>query len=493
MKEIEQKYMSTDHLKEDKKEIDSISSDSSVFHAKDRASDILTAEKIAALTAQAGGRAYYVGGFVRDRIMGHENKDIDIEIHRITPNKIRKILSGLGSVIEVGVSFGVFGLKGCSLDIAMPRSEEATGRGHRDFDVSVDPFLGVTKAAERRDFTINAIMQDVLTGEIVDPFGGINDIEERTIRHVHPEKFAEDPLRVLRAAQFAARFQFTVARPTLLLMRQMDLSTLAKERVLGELEKALLKAPRPSVFFQILRETDQLSFWFPELRQLIGVPQDPVHHPEGDVWNHTMLVLDEAAKLRNAVKNPAGFMLAALTHDFGKILVTEENEGRIRSIGHEKEGLPLIRQFLQRLTDEKKLIRYILNLAEHHMRPNILASQHSKIKSTNKMFDQTEDPEALLLLARADHLGRTGFVPDEENERFLQERLTIYHQIMDRPFVRGEDLIAAGLVPGAEFSELLSYAHRLRLAGLEKNEALKQTLNYRRQIKKERGETQDTE
>ena len=186
-------------------------------------------------------------------------------------------------------------------------------------------------------------------------------------------------------------------------------------------------------------------------------------------------------------------MLAALTHDFGKILVTEENEGRIRSIGHEKEGLPLIRQFLQRLTDEKKLIRYILNLAEHHMRPNILASQHSKIKSTNKMFDQTEDPEALLLLARADHLGRPGSVYDRINEEFLQERLKIYRRTMEKPFVRGEDLIAAGLTPGAEFSELLSYAHRLRLAGVEKDAALKQTLHYRRQKKQETGAVQETE
>ena len=435
--------------------------------------------------AEAGGRAYYVGGFVRDRVMGRENKDIDIEVHGILPDRLRNILSGLGSVIETGISFGVFGLKGYHLDIAMPRKEEVNGCGHRDFDIFVDPFLGVKKAAERRDFTMNAVMQDVLTGDIVDPFGGIQDIENGMIRHVHSEKFSEDPLRVLRAAQFAARFHFVIADETMDLMRRMDLRSLAKERVFDELKKALLKASAPSVFFHILRETDQLSFWFSELSHLIGVPQDPVHHPEGDVWNHTMLVLDEAAKLRADAKNTIGFMLAALTHDFGKPLVTEESSGRIRSIGHEKEGLPVIRNFLKRITDEKKLIRYVLNLDEHHMRPNILAGSRAKVKSTNKMFDRVEDPEALLLLARADHLGRSGFLPDEAGDKFLEDRLKTYRRTMEKPYVRGEDLIAAGLTPGAEFSELLAYAHRLRLAGVEKNAALKQTLELQKTDEKE--------
>ena len=182
---------------------------------------------------------------------------------------------------------------------------------------------------------------------------------------------------------------------------------------------------------------DQLSFWFPEVQQLIGVVQSPLHHPEGDVWNHTMLVLDEAAKLRGNAENPLGFLLAALVHDFGKTVTTEEIGGKIHALKHETEGLPIARKFLRRITQETKLIQYVLNLTEHHMRPNILAGQRAGIKSTNRMFDRAKDPQALLLLARADHLGRTGFLPDEENERFLQERLQIYLETMTKPFVSG--------------------------------------------------------
>ena len=227
----------------------------------------------------------------------------------------------------------------------------------------------------------------MITGEIIDHFGGAADLQRGIIRHIHPEKFEEDPLRVLRAAQFAARFQFAVAEETLALTREMDLSALAKERVLSELEKALLKAPKPSVFFQTLRAMDQLSFWFPEVQQLIGVVQSPLHHPEGDVWNHTMLVLDEAAKLRGDAENPLGFLLAALVHDFGKTVTTEEIGGKIHALKHETVGLPIARKFLRRIIQETKLIQYVLNLTEHHMRPNILAGQRAGIKSTNRMFD----------------------------------------------------------------------------------------------------------
>lgn len=458
---------------------------------KENRKNLKMADSIASLTAQKGGRAYFVGGFVRDKILGWENKDVDMEIHGVTPQQLKEILCSLGQPAEIGSSFGVYGLKGYDLDIAMPRREEASGRGHRDFEIFTDPFLGTKKAAERRDFTINSLMQDVITGEIIDHFGGAADLQRGIIRHIHPEKFEKDPLRVLRAAQFAARFQFAVAEETLALTRKMDLSALAKERVLSELEKALLKAPKPSVFFQTLRAMDQLSFWFPEVQQLIGVVQSPLHHPEGDVWNHTMLVLDEAAKLRGDAENPLGFLLAALVHDFGKTVTTEEIGGKIHALKHETEGLPIARKFLRRITQETKLIQYVLNLTEHHMRPNILAGQRAGIKSTNRMFDRVKDPQALLLLARADHLGRTGFLPDEENERFLQERLQIYLETMAKPFVSGADLIAAGLTPGPDFSELLTYAHKLRLSGIEKETALKQTLTYRKEKKKYKKKNRD--
>ena len=242
--------------------------------------NFMMAEKIAQKVREEGGCTYYVGGLVRDRLMDRDNKDVDIEIHGVEPQALLEILTQLGKPTVMGVSFGIYGLKNYDIDIAMPRKETATGRGHKDFDVYVDPYLGTEKAAVRRDFTINAMMQDVLTGEIVDHFGGQEDLKKGVIRHVNDVTFVEDPLRVLRAAQFAARFGFDVAQETIDLSRTMDLTALAKERIMGELEKALLKSQTPSVFFEVLDRMDQMDDWFGEVRALKDVPQDPLHHPE---------------------------------------------------------------------------------------------------------------------------------------------------------------------------------------------------------------------
>ena len=167
--------------------------------------DKLTAEKIAAAVADRGGRAYYVGGYVRDLLCGRENKDIDIEIHGISPADLEEILDDFGERIAIGESFGIYNIKGYHIDIAMPRKENARGSGHRDFDISVDPFIGTKDAAKRRDFTVNALMQDVISGEVIDHYGGTDDLNSGILRHVSDDSFPEDPLRVLRAAQFAAR------------------------------------------------------------------------------------------------------------------------------------------------------------------------------------------------------------------------------------------------------------------------------------------------
>lgn len=446
--------------------------------------DIRMAKQLAQLVRDRGGRAYYVGGFVRDSLLGETGKDIDIEVHGIAPDCLKEILDTLGQRITIGESFGVFNLKGYSLDIAMPRKEEARGQGHRDFDIFVDPFIGTQSAARRRDFTINALMQDVLTGEIIDHFGGEADLKAGVLRHVSTDSFPEDPLRVLRAAQFAARFNCRVAPETTALCSCMELQHLPKERIEGELKKALLKAERPSVFFEVLREMNQLDFWFPELEALIGIEQNPVYHAEGDVWNHTMLVLDEAAKLRDRVQQPYWFMLSALVHDFGKAISTEEVNGAVHAYQHEIEGLPLAERFLRRICAENKLIAYVLNMTELHMKPNTMARVGSALKNTNKLFDRSVDPEALVLLALADDRGRILQNPAADTEAFLYERLGIFKEMMARPCVLGRDLIEAGIQPGKDFTEILEYAHNLRLAGIPKENALKQVLAFARQLRK---------
>ena len=450
------------------------------------------ARQIAEAVDKAGGSSYFVGGYVRDLLLGRENKDIDIEIHGVTVQQLEEILDALGTRTVMGTSFGIFGLSHYDLDIAMPRTEQSTGAGHRDFSVFVDPFIGMEKAASRRDFTINAMMQNVLTGEILDFFGGREDLKRGLIRHVNDLSFAEDPLRVFRAAQFAARFKYPVADETRALSSAIDVSALAGERVMGELEKALLKADRPSLFFEELRAMHQLSVWFPELETLIGVPQNAAFHPEGDVWTHTMQVLDEAAVLREQAKDPLGLMLAALCHDFGKALVTEEIKGAIHAYEHERAGLPLVDRFLLRIVKETKRKSYVRNLVEDHMRPNMAASSAKHDKTFMKLFDGSCCPEDLLLLVKADYLGRQVTAADREvylreyrwKEDKLRAMLSLYRERMAEPYLMGRDLIEAGVQPGPVFSRALDYAHKLRLAGISKDEQRRQTLGYLRKEQK---------
>ncbi len=455
---------------------------------KEQNKDILMAGHIAHMVREQGGTVYYVGGFVRDRLLGLENKDIDLEVHGIAPERLEAILASLGEVKDYGESFGIFGLSHYHLDIAMPRSEKATGTGHRDFLCTVDPFIGVEKAAIRRDFSINAMMQDVLTGEIVDPFRGQEDLRAGVIRHMDDRRFAEDPLRVLRGAQFAARFGFRIAEETLALCSRMDLTTLAPERIFGEMEKALLKAEKPSVFFSALRRMEQLEFWFPELRDLIDVPQPPSYHPEGDVWTHTMLVTDEAARLREKAEYPLGLMLAALCHDLGKAETTRiEKDGRLHAFQHEQAGAVLAERFLARITNEKKLKRYVKNMVKLHMRPNQLAAQHARRRSFNRLFDESVAPDDLLLLSQADALGSC--VSPEEYSRtaeLLQRRLSDFHAQMAEAYMTGQDLIDAGFQAGPDFSRALAYAHRAQLAGVSREEVRSQTIGYLTSLESER-------
>ena len=439
--------------------------------------DTALANTIASLVAEAGGRTFFVGGFVRDGLLGIDNKDIDIEVHGIYPDSLESILAKLGEVTVIGTSFGVYSLKGHNIDVAVPRTERAIGCGHRDFDISVDPFIGTEKAAMRRDFTINALMKDVLTGEIVDHFGGIDDIKRGIIRHVNDATYIEDPLRVLRAAQFAARFRFTVSDDTRRLSSTVSLASLPKERVISELDKAMLKSDTPSVFFEELKKMKQLEVWFPELSALIGIKQEEKYHPEGDAWAHTMLVLDSAASLRNEALHPREFMYAALFHDIGKAVTTCTVDGRIRSTGHEKAGAELARSALPRLTDEVKLQKYVVNMIEYHMLPNIMARQRSGRKAFARLFDKSVCPHDLLLLSKADRLGQmrpeTEFYADEV---YLAEQLGAFNELMEKPYVTGADLIEAGFAPCPAFGNALEFAHKLRLAGVSKNDALKQTM-----------------
>src|SRR5687768_790709 len=243
-------------------------------------------EKIISLSRaihDAGGRAFVVGGSVRDELMGNAPKDWDLEVYHLEANRLRELLDQFGPVNVVGEAFTVYKL-GAHLDVSIPRRERKSGRGHRAFVIEGDPSMTFADAARRRDFTINAILQDPLTGELIDPFGGQKDIDAYVLRAVSAETFVEDSLRVLRAAQFAARFEFQIDDDTVALCRTMDLTDLPAERIWGGLEKLLLRAQRPSIGLDWLLKLGALDHVFPEIQTLIGVPQDPEWHPEGDVF-----------------------------------------------------------------------------------------------------------------------------------------------------------------------------------------------------------------
>ena len=222
-------------------------------------------EDISRRISDAGGRVFYVGGYVRDKFIGIESKDIDVEIFGIDYPVLTDILSGYGEIDTVGKSFGIIIVKGLHIDFAMPKN---------------DPYMPYREASRRRDFTMNSIMQDVLTGEILDYYNGRKDIESGIIRHVDDETFVEDPLRVYRAVQFAGRFGFNIAPETLELCRTIDLSSLPKERVFEEIMKLLMKSDRPSIGFEYMRELGIIKKHFPVLDKMTG-QRVGAHHADG--------------------------------------------------------------------------------------------------------------------------------------------------------------------------------------------------------------------
>lgn len=446
--------------------------------------------KLVSAVSSAGGKTYIVGGFVRDAIIGKENKDIDFEIHGLDAVTIEKILFDVSGspALKKGSSFGVYGIKGYDFDIAMPRKEHCIGSKHTDFAVSVDPFMGVDEASRRRDFTINSLMYDVEADEIVDCHHGCDDLANKVIRHVCDETYVEDALRVFRAAQFAARFDFDIAPETIALSRSISekLMDLSGERVESEMHKALMKSGKPSVFFRKLLEMDALHFWFPELAALIETPQWPAHHPEGNAFEHTMLVIDEAAKSRCRAENPYAFMLAALCHDYGKATTTFFNEAKQKLVayGHDQAAKPLVDAFMDRLRLSNEIRSYVQNLVLLHMRPNMYVGNDATDYAFNHMFDQTKHAEDLLLLAKADHFGRGVKLDYTKYDEVLADRLNKYRELMKRPEATASDFMKLGVKPSPLLGEMLDMSHKLHLKNTPCETAIRLTRNqFAKQIR----------
>lgn len=433
--------------------------------------------ELAKIIDSNGGRAMLVGGCVRDDLMGIEPKDWDLEIYGIEPVKLREILNSFGEVNAVGEAFTVYKI-GQDLDVALPRRERKVGRGHRGFVVEGDKDMPFEEAAKRRDFTINAIMQDALTGEIIDCFGGQADIKNKILRVVSSETFAEDSLRVLRAAQFAARFEFEVEAETEAICRAIDLTDLPKERIWGELEKLLLKAEKPSIGLQYFYDLGIANQLFPELVALVGVPQEPEWHPEGNVDVHTLMVVDEARKLIDDLEfaKQVTVMLGALCHDFGKPATTKFFDGRWRSHAHDEAGVEPTLSFLDTLgiftLDGYDVRSQIVQLVRYHLTPGMFYKSKPGDGAFRRLAAKVE-PDLLYRVAKADSLGRNPeWLPKEkwfkaEAQEWFIERVRELNIERKAPpsILMGRHLLELGLKPSPDFKRILEAVYEKQLDG----------------------------
>jgi tRNA nucleotidyltransferase (CCA-adding enzyme) len=448
---------------------------------------------IARAARDAGGRALIVGGWVRDRLRGEASKDIDIEVFGIPGAELSPLLATLGRVEPVGQSFPVYkvarpGSGEAAIDVALPRRESKRGRGHKGFEVHGDPALTPAEAARRRDFTINAISWDPLSGQYEDPHGGREDLARGLLRAVDLSTFADDSLRVLRAVQFAARFEFALDEQTAALCRRTALDDLPAERVWGEVEKLLLHAERPSIGFTLALDLGVVDRVLPEMRPLVGCAQEPEWHPEGDVWIHTLMVVDKARQLNGDLDRPRllTVMLGAVCHDLGKPATTAFVDGRIRSIDHEQAGVAPTVSLLDRLNvhsiDGFDVRDQAVGLVANHLKPGMFHKAQHVGDGAFRRLSQKVDLELLARLARADCLGRSGTFDCSAMDWFLERAraLGVEHQ-PPAPLLMGRHLLELGLQPGPRVGEILRQVYEKQLDGeittVEEAVALARTLS----------------
>lgn len=441
-------------------------------------------------------RALIVGGFVRDALLGGHPKDIDVEVYGVAPERLEALLHQLypGLVNSVGRSFGILKIHlgdDVAFDVSIPRRESKTGIGHTAFAIEGDPAMVFADAARRRDFTINALAADALTGELFDAFGGMDDLAAARLRVTDPERFQDDPLRVYRAMQFVARLALTVDSESRDLMAAMvlrgDIDTLSRERITEELKKLLVASTRPSLGFAFARDIGLIERAFPELHALINCPQEPEWHPEGDVWTHTMMVVDFAARIvydpaRNfSLDDRLDVVFGALCHDLGKPSTTNVEEGKIRSRGHEAAGEEPTRRLCQRLSFSERTVDAAIAIATQHLKPWALFRDHdigtltdaAYANAVRKLLKRIHPLPAELFLAatEADFRGRglAGLATVSYDHGNLM-RSVIAEQNLDeepiKPLLSGRDLAAIGVEPGRRMGEIIRTIENLRDDGV---------------------------
>jgi tRNA nucleotidyltransferase (CCA-adding enzyme) len=424
-------------------------------------------EKLAHACADRGGRAYLVGGCLRSALLGEPVYDFDVEVFGLPEKELEKNLRKLAHVSHVGKSFGIYKLSGFPVDVGLPRTERKLGTGHRGFSVQIDPGMSLGEAARRRDFTINAIYYDILEQKVKDPLGGQDDLRKRILRHCS-ERFPEDPLRVLRGMQFAARLPASVAPETIRLCAGLNPEGLSRERFFGEWQKLILMGKKPSAGLAFLKKCGWLQY-FPELQALSGCPQDPDWHPEGDVWEHTLHCIDAFATQR--IGNPEEDLvvgLAVLCHDMGKPSTTERVDGKWRSYGHESAGVKPARSFMERLNVSGRIVEQVIPLVKCHMRPALLYADRSSPSAIRRLARDSGRLDLLLRVFQADAGGRPPLTDNSSEAIDWLKTEAEYLQVgssRPMPLLNGHDLLERGWESGPAMGDFLHKAYEAQLDG----------------------------
>lgn len=426
---------------------------------------LLIAEKV----AQLGGKAYLVGGSVRDILFGESPKDFDIEVYGLAPEVLQKMLQSDFSILTVGKHFAVFKVKGEAIDVSLPRRESTTGPRHRDFSVRGDPKMSLREAAQRRDFTINAMLWDISGKQLEDPLKrGEKDLKNRVL-HRCSEAFGEDPLRVLRAMQFIARFDLEVTSETRVACLSLTQNFLPKERIWEEWKKLILRGKSLSKGLSFLRSVNWLRF-YPDLGALVHCPQNLVSQLEEDVWSHTLHCLDAYAKERVGCQEEdlvVGF--AVLCHDFGKALSTGKAvKSGIPWSQHHILGEAPSRRFLNAMTGDRNFIDAVIRLVIHHGQPSLLYHNHCGEATIRRLASKVKRIDRLLRVVKADQLGRPLLSRKSCPEVLWWQKKTDEMKIYDQPpksIVRGRHLIGLGALPGKHFSLILEACWEAQMEG----------------------------
>ncbi len=435
-----------------------------------------------------GGRAFLVGGAVRDLILGLPIHDVDLEVHGLTMEQLQALLRQFGPVSTVGKSFGVLKMHDIPIDWALPRTDQSG----RKPEVTINPLMGITEALSRRDLTMNALAIDLKSQVLLDPFGGIYDIKDKILRSPAIDFFAEDPLRFYRVMQFIGRFEMYPDDELQRACKIMDISAVSRERIEDEFEKLILKSRCPSLGIRWLATVGKLQEIAPELYQMHAIMQDPHWHPEGNVFEHLMQALDAAAVLAySSSVEKLTLCYAALCHDLGKVSTTIEKDGRIKSPGHAEAGVPLARSLLRRITRKKRIIDTVCLLVKYHMQPGQFIQLHATQAAYRRLalkLSPYATIEQLGKVALADHSGRNGagHQPLCGIPHFIKAFLKHAQEAQalvaaQLPILRGRDVMDL-VKPGPEMGKILKRAYEIQLEeGIKDKEILK------RRVCKEKG------